>query len=88
MALPVDQLQALRDSLVQQLGSAVEAARKADGSSVNFRPIPDLVKAIEAMDEEILKAQGGSSSMSKLAQHKRGDGPPGPSPTGWSNPWI
>jgi hypothetical protein len=38
----------------------------------------ELLKAIAATEEELRKATGGTGSRVRFAQHKRGDGPTGP----------
>jgi hypothetical protein len=45
---------------------------------VQYRDMDELLKAIAATEEELRKATGGAGSRVRFAQHKRGDGPTGP----------
>jgi hypothetical protein len=57
--------------------------RYSDGRSVTYRSIEDLRKAKAEIEEDIRELSGGSGSRVRLAQHRRGDGPTGPTLTDW-----
>jgi len=78
MPLTVDQLQAQLDSLNAELGSATAEVRGADGRSIRKRSIDEILKAKAAVEDMIREASGSTGSRVSFAQHKRGDGPDGP----------
>jgi len=83
-SIPIDDLRRLRVAIVMAIGSPVLRATY-EGRSVEYRTIDDARKALELIDDEILKAGNQVSSRVGLAQHKRGDGPTGPGPFYWEN---
>jgi len=78
MARTVEQTQADLDTLNAAKSNPVELVRFPDGREVRYRSTDELLKAIAATEEELRKAQGGSGGRVRFAQHKRGDGPTGP----------
>lgn len=79
MALTVQQLQASLDALVTALGSPTLSCRFADGRMVTYRSIAEIKAAISEITNQIEAVSGGARSRVGFAQHKRGDGPGGPS---------
>jgi hypothetical protein len=79
MALTIQQLQANLDAVNQALGNPTLKVRFPDGREVTYRTVDDLRKAKAEIEEDIRKATGGTGSRVRFAQHKRGDGPTGPS---------
>jgi hypothetical protein len=77
MALTLQQLQAARDALVTSLGAPAEV--HFSDHSVRNRSIAEIRAAISEVDDQIALL-GGAASRVSLAQHKRGDGPSGPTP--------
>jgi len=78
MALTVDQLQASVDALKLAYLSGTLEVRFSDGKSQRFQNGADVLKAIEAGEDWIRQASGGTDVRVAFAQHKRGDGPTGP----------
>jgi hypothetical protein len=78
MARTVQQIQADLDTLNAAKANPVELVRFPDGREVRYRDMDQLLKAIAATEEELRKATGGTGSRVRFAQHKRGDGPTGP----------
>jgi len=78
MALTIQQLQANLDSITEAIGNRVLKVRRPDGSEVTYRSVDELLKAQAAIEEQIRKASGGTGGRVRFAQHKRGDGPTGP----------
>jgi len=77
--LTVAQLVANLNALYSALGNPAASAHMPDGSSVTFRSIDDIKKAIAETEDAIRQAGStGAGTKSTLAQHKRGDGPRGP----------
>jgi hypothetical protein len=79
MALTVPQLQSNLDAINQALGNPTLKVRFPDGREVTYRSVDELRKAKAEIEEDIRQASGKSGSRTTLAQHKRGDGPGGPS---------
>ena len=78
MARPVDQIQADLDTLNAAKARPEKVVQFPDGRRVQYRDMDELLKAIAATEEELRKATGGTGSRVRFAQHKRGDGPTGP----------
>ena len=78
MARTVDQIQADLDTLNAAKARPEKIAQFPDGRRVQYRDMDELLKAIAATEEELRKATGGTGSRVRFAQHKRGDGPTGP----------
>ena len=78
MARPVDQIQSDLDVLNAAKARPEKIVHFPDGRRVQYREMDELLKAIAATEEELRKASGGSGSRVRFAQHKRGDGPTGP----------
>ena len=78
MALTLAQLQANLDAINQAIGDPTWRARMSDGREVTGRTIDELRKAKAEIEEDIREMSGGSGGRVRLAQHKRGDGPSGP----------
>jgi hypothetical protein len=83
MALTLAQLQANLDAVNTAIGDPTLTVRYSDGRSVTYRSIEDLRKAKAEIEEDIRELSGGSGSRVRLAQHRRGDGPTGPTLTDW-----
>ena len=79
MARSVDQIQADLDTLNAAKARPEKVVQFPDGRRVQYRDMDELLKAIAATEEELRKASGGTASRVRFAQHKRGDGPTGPS---------
>jgi len=73
----IDQLTTQRDALMAQL-SAPSTIRHSDGRQITNRSVDEIRKALAAINEQI-DALSNSASRVSVAQHKRGDGPFGPS---------
>jgi hypothetical protein len=78
MALTIQQLQANLDAVNQALGNPTLQVRFPDGRQVTYRSVDDLRKAKAEIEEDIREMSGGPGGRVRLAQHKRGDGPTGP----------
>ena len=78
MARTVQQIQADLDTLNAAKANPVELVRFPDGREVRYRDVKQILDAIAATEEELRKASGGSGRRVRFAQHKRGDGPSGP----------
>jgi hypothetical protein len=78
MARAVDQIQADLDTLNAVKARPEKLVQFPDGRRVQYRDMDELLKAIAATEEELRKATGGAGSRVRFAQHKRGDGPTGP----------
>ena len=78
MARAVQQIQADLDTLNAAKARPEKLVQFPDGRRVQYRDMDELLKAIAATEEELRKATGGTGSRVRLAQHKRGDGPTGP----------
>ena len=83
MARAVDQIQADLDALNTAKARPEKLVQFPDGRRVQYRDMDELLKAIAATEEELRKASGGTASRVRFAQHKRGDGPTGPSLYDW-----
>jgi hypothetical protein len=79
MALTLAQLQANLDAINQAIGDPTWKARMSDGREVTGRTIDELRKAKAEIEEDIREMSGATGGRVRLAQHKRGDGPSGPS---------
>jgi hypothetical protein len=78
MARPIEQIQSDLDSLNTAKARPEKLVVFPDGRRVQYRDMDELLKAIAATEEELRKATGGAGSRVRFAQHKRGDGPTGP----------
>ena len=78
MARTADQIQADLDTLNAAKARPEKLVQFPDGRRVQYRDMDELLKAIAATEEELRKAIGGTGSRVRFAQHKRGDGPTGP----------
>jgi hypothetical protein len=78
VALTLQQLQANLDSINQAIGDKVSRVRFPDGRDVTYRSMDELLKAKGDIENQIRTYGGVSDSKSTLAQHRRGDGFPGP----------
>jgi hypothetical protein len=78
MALTLAQLQANLDAINTAIGDPTLRARFSDGREVQYRSIEELRKAKAEIEEDIRELSGGPGGRVRLAQHKRGDGPSGP----------
>ena len=78
MALKLQQLQANLDAINQALGNPTLKARFPDGREVTYRSVDELRKAKAEIEEDIRELSGQTGSRVRFAQHKRGDGPTGP----------
>jgi hypothetical protein len=78
MARTVQQIQADLDTLNAAKSNPVEVIQMPDGRHVKYRDMDQLLKAIAATEEELRKASGGTGGRVRFAQHRRGDGPTGP----------
>ena len=83
MALTLAQLQANLDAVNTAIGDPTLTVRYSDGRSVTYRSIEDLRKAKAEIEEDIRELSGGTGGRVRLAQHRRGDGPTGPTQTDW-----
>jgi hypothetical protein len=83
MALTLAQLQANLDAVNTAIGDPTLTVRYSDGRSVTYRSIEDLRKAKAEIEEDIRELSGGTGGRVRLAQHRRGDGPTGPTLTDW-----
>ena len=78
MARSVEQIQSDLDALNAAKARPEKIVQFPDGRRVQYRDMDELLKAIAATEEELRKAQGGTGSRVRFAQHERGDGPTGP----------
>ena len=78
MALTLAQLQANLDAVNSAIGDPTLRVRFPDGREGTYRTIDELRKAKAEIEEDIREMSGGPGSRVRLAQHKRGDGPTGP----------
>ncbi|HZT32784.1 MAG TPA: hypothetical protein VE999_01590 [Gemmataceae bacterium] len=78
MARTVEQIQADIDTLHAALGHSEKVIVFPDGRRIEYLNTDDKLKAIAALEEEKRNASGGSGGRVRFAQHKRGDGPTGP----------
>lgn len=83
MALTLQQLQANLDAVNTAIGDPTLTVRFPDGRSVTYRGIDDLRKAKAEIEEDIRELSGGAGGRVRLAQHRRGDGPTGPTMIDW-----
>jgi heme oxygenase len=78
MARTVQQIQSDINALNVAKASPIKEAQFPDGRRVRYRDMNEILTAIAATEEELRKASGGAGSRVRFAQHKRGDGPTGP----------
>jgi len=78
MPRTVQQIQADLDTLNGAKARPEKLVQFPDGRRVQYRDMDELLKAIAATEEELRKATGGTGGRVRFAQHKRGDGPAGP----------
>jgi hypothetical protein len=78
MTRTVQQIQSDLDALNAAKANPIKEAHFPDGRRVQYRDMGDLLKAIAATEEELRQVSGRSGSRVRFAQHKRGDGPTGP----------
>jgi hypothetical protein len=78
MARSVQQIQSDLDTLNTAKANPTKLVQFPDGRRVQYRDMDELLKAIAATEEELRKASGAAGSRVRFAQHKRGDGPTGP----------
>ena len=78
MARAVDVIQADIDAMHASLGRPEKLVVFPDGRRVEYQDTDAKLKAIAGLEEELRKASGGSGTRVRFAQHKRGDGPTGP----------
>ena len=83
MARTVQQIQADIDTMHAALGRAEILVVFPDGRRIEYEGTDGKLKAISALEEELRKASGGGGSRVRFAQHKRGDGPTGPTLYDW-----
>lgn len=86
MAVPLTELQSMRDTIVRAIGNPTLRAKGPDGREVQYRTMEEAKVALGLLDDEIRKTGGGTSRSVSLAQHKRGDGPEGPGAP-WGPGW-
>jgi hypothetical protein len=79
MALTATELQQRVDDLKRAYLSGVLEVRFSDGKSERFQNMSDMLKAIQTGEDWIAQAAGQTGNRVSFAQHKRGDGPTGPS---------
>ena len=79
MALALVQFQANLDAINTAIGDPTLRVRFPDGREVQYRTIDELRKAKAEIEEDIREMSGATGGRVRLAQHKRGDGPSGPS---------
>ena len=83
MALTLQQLQANLDAINTAIGDPTLEVRFPDGRVKRYRSIDELRKAKAEVEEDIREASGAGGSRVRLAQHRRGDGPIGPTLMDW-----
>jgi hypothetical protein len=83
MPFTLAQLQAQLDAINAQIGDPTYRARSSDGHDVTYRTIDELRKAKAEIEEDMRELSGGSGTRVRLAQHRRGDGPTGPTLIDW-----
>lgn len=84
MARTIEKIQADLDALNAAKARPEKLVQFTDGRRVEYRDTDELLKAVAATEEELRKASGGAGSRVRFAQHKRGDGPTGPTThDGW-----
>lgn len=83
MARPVEQIQADLDTLNAAKARPEKLVAFPDGRRVQYRDMDELLKTVAATEEELRQAMGGTGSRVRFAQHKRGDGPTGPTLFDW-----
>ena len=84
MARSIDKINADIDAISESLGKPEKRVRFADDREVEYNSTDDKLKAKAALQAELKEAQGTSSTgNTSVAQHRRGDGPSGPSRWYW-----
>ena len=78
MARSVQQIQSDIDTMHGSLGRPERLVVFPDGRRVEYHDTDAKLKAIAGLEEELRRAGGGTGSRVRFAQHKRGDGPTGP----------
>jgi hypothetical protein len=76
--LTADELQQRVDDLKRAYLSGTLRVRFADGKEQQFQSAADMLKAIQTGEDWIRQASNQTDSRCTFAQHKRGDGPTGP----------
>jgi hypothetical protein len=79
MDLTTDELRDRVADLKRAYLSGVLEVRFSDGKSQRFQNMGDMLKAIQTGEDWIGQAAGQNTNRVSFAQHKRGDGPSGPS---------
>jgi len=79
MDLTTDELRDRVADLKRAYLSGVLEVQFSDGKRQRFQNMSDILKAIQTGEDWIAQASGQSSARVAFAQHKRGDGPTGPS---------
>jgi len=79
MPLTTDELQQRVDDLKRAYLSGILEVRFSDGKAQCFQNMTEMLRAIENGEDWIRQAANQNSTRCSLAQHKRGDGPTGPS---------
>jgi len=83
MALTLAQLQANLDAINAAIGDPNWKSRSPEGAELTSRTIDELRKAKAEIEEDIRELSGAGGSRVRLAQHRRGDGPIGPTLIDW-----
>ena len=83
MPLTLQQLQANLDAINQAIGNPMLKVRFPDGREVTYRSTEELRNAKAEIEEDIRELSGQTGSRVRFAQHKRGDGPTGPTLIDW-----
>lgn len=83
--LTQSQIQSALDNLRLAYLSGTLEVRFSDGKSQRFQSSADMLKAIQAGEDWLRQISGVTDTRCTFAQHKRGDGPDGPSP--YLYPW-
>jgi len=73
--LTVPQLTTYLNNLYTALGNPAAEVRRPDGTTVRFRSVDEIRKAIEEVEDTIRGLSSQRQSKSTLASHQRGDGP-------------
>jgi hypothetical protein len=77
--LTADQILSQLDALRLAYLSGTLEVRFSDGKAQRFQSTGDILKAIQTGEDWLRTMNGTTESRVGLAQHKRGDGPSGPS---------
>lgn len=76
--LTADQILAQLDALRLAFLSGTLEVRFSDGKTMRYNSTADILKAIQTGEDWLRQLGSQQSSHCTLAQHKRGDGPTGP----------